>query len=64
MLDTLPYGYSELKFTPNHCTPYHIAYMNYICILLALCIFYLYEGECTEVCKCRRCQFAIYGLEF
>ncbi len=23
--------------------------------------FYLYEGECTEVCKCRRCQFAICG---
>jgi hypothetical protein len=39
MLDALPYGYSELKFTPNHCTPYHIAYMNYIYILLALCTF-------------------------
>jgi hypothetical protein len=60
MLDALPYGYSGLKFTPKHCTHYHIACMNYIYIL-PVCVLYLHEGGCSEVHKCRRLYFTIYG---
>jgi hypothetical protein len=30
---------ATLKFTSNHCTHHHVACMNYIYILLALCTF-------------------------